>query len=178
MFQNLKYRFYSLSEIENLEILKTFNCSIVPDIENFLQNKAIEFEKRDVSRTYLLIDTINLKIVAYFTLSISVSTTNKLSKTQIKKIDGFSKFRECLGFYLIGQLGIDDNYRKLHKKQGLGKILLKYIKIILKQSQDLVGGRFILIDAVKDKKVIEFYENNHFYKLYEDDESIKMIMEL
>ena len=178
MFQNLQYNFYSLKDIKNFDILKTFRCSIAPDIEDFLRNKAIEFEKRDVSRTYLLIDTINLKIVAYFTLSISVSTTNKLSKTQIKKIDGFSKFRECLGFYLIGQLGIDDNYRKLHKNKGLGNFLVDFAYDICKNSQNLVGGRFILIDAIKDKKVIEFYENNHFYKLYEDDESIKMIMEL
>jgi len=33
-------------ERKNLDILKTFKCSIVPDIENYLQNKAVEFEKK------------------------------------------------------------------------------------------------------------------------------------
>ena len=172
------YKLISLQNIKNIEILKTFKCSIIPDIEDYLHNKAIEFEKRDVSRTYLLIDVKNLKIVAYFTLSIAVLTTEKLSKTQIKKIDGFSKLRNCLSFYLLGQLGIDDNYRKLHKNQGLGRLLLGYSNNICKQSQNLVGGRFILVDAIKDKKVIEFYEKNRFFKLYEDDETIKMVMEL
>ena len=172
------YKLISLKNIKKKEILKTFKCSIAPDIEDYLHNKAVEFEKRNVSRTYLLIDMKNLKVVAYFTLSIAVLTTKKLSKTQIKKIDGFSKFRECLSFYLLGQLGIDDNYRKLHKNQGLGKLLLGYSNNICKQSQNLVGGRFILVDAIKDKKVIEFYEKNRFFKLYEDNESIKMVMEL
>jgi len=178
MFQNLQYNLYSLKEIKNLNILKTFKCSLAPDIENYLHNKAVEFEKRDVSKTYLLIDMKNLKTVAYFTLSIAVLTTEKLSKTQIKKIDGFSKFRECLSFYLLGQLGIDDNYRKLHKNQGLGTFLIDNVYDICKQSQNLVGGRFILVDAIKDKKVIKFYEKNRFFKLYEDNESIKMVMEL
>ena len=58
-----KFIFYSLQDlIENYSInqvknfLKTFKCNINKDIENFLHNKAITFEKKLRARTYLLFE--------------------------------------------------------------------------------------------------------------------------
>ena len=38
------------------EFLQTFPCSINPDLEDFLHNKAVTFEKHLRSRTYIYID--------------------------------------------------------------------------------------------------------------------------
>jgi len=177
LFKN--YKLYQLSEINNISILNDFNCSIEYDIDNFLKTKALDFEKRDVSKTYLLIDILNKKIVGYFTLSLTTFLINsKISKTKIYKIDGFNKNKQCLNFYLIGQLGIDDKYRKLHKSEGLGTLLLTLAIEKIKQAQKLISGRYILVDSVKNKKVIQFYQDNDFNILLEDENSIKMIYRL
>jgi len=46
-----------------------FSCQD-DDVESFLKNKAIDFEKRDRSRTYLLVDDDNNNLLGYFTLSL------------------------------------------------------------------------------------------------------------
>jgi len=174
LFSN--YILYSLREIQDVSILKNFKCALNRDIELFLKEKASIFDKRNISKTYLLIDIKKRKVVAYFALSITTFISiNKISKTKIKLIDGFSKSRECLFFYLIGQLGVDDFYREKHKNRNLGNLVLDYAMDIIQQSQNLVGGRFVLVDAINNSKVINFYKKNGFIKFYDNKETIKMI---
>ena len=78
-------------------------------------------------------------------------------------------------FYLIGQLGVDDFYREKHKNRNLGNLVLDYAMDIIQQSQNLVGGRFVLVDAINNSKVINFYKKNGFIKFYDNKETIKMI---
>ena len=54
MFSN--YILYSLKEIQDVSILKKFKCALNRDIEVFLKEKAFIFDKRNISKTYLLID--------------------------------------------------------------------------------------------------------------------------
>jgi len=121
-----------------------------------------------------LIDIEKLKVVGYFSLSISVLLTNNLSKNQIKKIDGISKNKNCLYFYLIGQLGVSDFYIDMK----VGSLLLSYAINEIKKAQKVVGGRYILVDAINHLKVINFYQNNGFKILFEDRETIKMVYKL
>ena len=44
------------SEDKIQEVISTFICSKDKDIENFLKEKAIEFEKVSKSRTYFIVD--------------------------------------------------------------------------------------------------------------------------
>ena len=82
-----KFIFYSLQDlIENYSInqvknfLKTFKCNINKDIENFLHNKAITFEKKLRARTYLLFEKENKKIAGYFSIAISVLYANEVEE--------------------------------------------------------------------------------------------------
>jgi hypothetical protein len=80
-------------------------------VEDFLKERALDFEKRNLARTHLLLDFKSLsrnevKILAYFTLSIkALHFLPNLSKRKIKEIDGFSKEALSVGSILIGQLG-------------------------------------------------------------------------
>ena len=80
---------------------------------------------------------------------------------------------KCLLCYLIGQLGKSDNCDK-----KIGKILLKQaLKTIIK-GYNLFKGRFVLLDAINNEKIIKFYEENGFIpieNLNENKEVIKMI---
>ena len=103
--------------------------------------------------------------------------TNGISKEVIKKIDGFSKERKCIYFYLIGQLGLHDEYMG----QGIGDFLLYHAINLIENAHLILGGRYILVDAFACTPVIKFYERNGFIKLITKDEnelSIKMIYKI
>ena len=103
--------------------------------------------------------------------------TEGISKEVIKKVDGFSKNRKCIYFYLIGQLGLHDDYIG----QGIGEFLLFNAISLIEESHLIVGGRYILVDAFNSLPVLHFYEQNGFTKLVtqEDNEnSVKMIYKI
>ena len=135
----------------------------------------MDFDNRGTSKTHLLIqDHI---VIGYFTLTMKPILTNGISKEVIKKIDGFSKERKCIYFYLIGQLGLHDEYMG----QGIGDFLLYHAINLIENAHLILGGRYILVDAFACTPVIKFYERNGFIKLITKDEnelSIKMIYKI
>jgi len=177
----MKYKLFSLRELllsssknQIKKILKTFKCEKNKDLESFLHNKAILFEEKGRSRTYIYINIIEKEVVAYFTISISSLYIENFSKETISYIYGEQKIKfKCLPCYLIGQLGKSDKC-----KIKVGKFLLKRaIKIIL-DGYNIFNGRFILLDAINNEKIIKFYEDNGFMaieNLSNDKEVIKMI---
>lgn len=170
----------SLSELIGLykeetiiSLLSTFQCNINCDLEIFLhhRDKALSFEKRNITRTYLYVSETK-ELVAYFTLSLNVLSTSNLSKSIIKKLDGIDKNRSEIACYLIAQLGKSD--RCPHQ---IGAHILSDAIDTVKDTSMLVGGRFIVLDAVNHDKVIRFYESNNFIVLpttSTSQQSIKM----
>lgn len=88
-------------------------------------------------------------------------STNGMSKTSIKKIDGISNNRVCIHSFLIGQLGISDN----SAEYKFGTLLLDDAFLKIEMAHDLVAGRYILVDAVNHEKVLKFYIENGFVLL-------------
>ena len=184
MTQEEKEKLYSTYELLSItelsyEQISTFKCVRNSDLENFILSTALDYEERQISRTFVLFDSTSDCIVGYFTLSIKSLSTNGMSKSVIKKIDGISKSRACIHCYLLGQLGISDPYDKFK----LGTLLLDDAYEIIKNARVLVAGRIILVDAVNHKKVIDFYEKNDFVILRTDEdgsdtENIKMIYKI
>ena len=170
----------ALSEVENkYELIKTFKCSKNPDLEEYLSQKAIDSDERGNAKTHLLINNqLSIpEIVGYFTLTIKPILTDGISKEMIKKIDGFSKDRKCVYFYLIGQLGLSDKYIG----SNLGRLLLFSAIDMIERTQKIIGGRYILVDAFNCKPVVEFYKRNGFTRLItseDDSKSIKMIYKI
>jgi len=177
----MRYKLFPLSELLNFtsksqikKLLKTFHCDKNKDLESFLHNKAVLFEEKGRSRTYLYVDTNTKETVAYFTISISSLYVEEFSKETITILYGQENIKlKCLPCYLIGQLGKSDTCDK-----KIGKILLKQaLKTIIK-GYYLFNGRFVLLDAINNEKIISFYEENGFIpieNLDENKEIIKMI---
>lgn len=155
------------------KLLKTFSCKINNDLQDFLHNKAITFERNLRSRTYLYANNENKGIVAYFTLAINYLETDKFKSEIIQILSGYASYIDktnAIPCYLIGQLAISDEYRK----QGIGNFLLTDALKIADNAQTSFGGRFVLIDSVNNDKVINFYEQNSFIAI-ENDKSLKSI---
>lgn len=150
----LKKLLADIGEEKTLKILQTFQCKKNLDLESFITNphQAIRFEKNKTTSTYLYIDN-NLTLIAYYTISLKVLDTSRLSsKSLIKKLDGIDKNRETIPCYLIAQLGKNTNCQ--HK---IGQYLLDSAIQTIKELAEIVGGRFILLDSINEKKVIDFY---------------------
>jgi hypothetical protein len=75
--------------------------------------------------------------------------------------------------FLIGQLGKSDKF----EPRKIGEFILDDAIEIIDQSQNALGGRFILLDAINKQQVIKFYKTNAFFPIENDpnSESIKMI---
>ncbi len=177
----MRYKLFSLAELINFSsknqirrLLKTFKCKKNKDLENFLHNKAILFEEKGRSRTYIYIDTEQKGVIAYFTISISSLYVENFSKETVSYLYGEERIKlKCLPCYLIGQLGKSDKC-----KIKIGKFLLKKAINIIIDGYIIFNGRFILLDAINNKKIINFYEDNGFIaieNISNDKEVIKMI---
>ena len=96
---------------------------------------------------------------------------NKVSKTQIQKLDGFSKKATNVKAYLIGQIGknsqIPNNSIKLDT-------ILNEIYSVIAQAQALIGARVIILECENNQSLISLYEK-HGYKLLDitDETNLK-----
>ena len=172
----------SASESKVQEAIFSFCCEQDTDIENFLKNTAIRFEKISKSRTYLLVDEVELtrqkfNVLAYFTIALRVLKISDLglSKTQIKKLDGFSAIKKDepitdFPVFLVGQIGKNDAFKKSIK----GNQVLEYAMSVIGRAQDEVGGRIVLAECDDNPKLIKFYKDNGFIIL-NTDEMVQLI---
>ncbi|MHB9924583.1 acetyltransferase [Clostridium botulinum] len=155
------------------DFISDFKCSQNQDIENFLKSTSIRFEEADKSRTYLVIpkdDKFKIKdnklvILGYFTLGMKhINIGEGVSKSQIKRLDGFKKDATSLNCYLIGQLAKND----LYQENIEGYEVLEYAINTLKECYSLIGGRVVLVECEDTPKLIKFYKDNHFIRLQKD----------
>lgn len=174
------YSLYQLSElIEQLpskrevkKLLQTFTCSKNSDLESFLHNKSITFEKHLRSRTYIYVNNETKKVSAYFTIAVSTLHTDGITPETIKILDGYQNDTTSIPCFLIGQLGKSDNCN------FTGEFLLEDTIDTIDALHHAIGGRFILLDSINAEKVIEFYKRSLFFPIEEpeeEQESIKMI---
>ena len=103
--------------------LQVFSCILNKDVENFLREKAILFDRQGWSKTHLLYTSYKGEnvLVGYFTLAnknFVVKNNSRISKTLKRKVSNFGQYNDELKQYivpslLIAQLGKNDNYKFL-----------------------------------------------------------------
>ena len=158
------------------EGISRFSCQRDIEIEEFLKNRALEFEIKGKSRTYLLLDEEKLlegklEIVGFFSIAPQIMyLPEELSIRQIKKLDGFSgkihgERIKALPVYLIGQLAKNDRY----KEKVDGKTIISYAFSFIYKVYKIIGGRIIIVDVKTEAKgLIRFYERNGFKMITSD----------
>ena len=143
------------------EYLKGFRCNKDPDLQIFLHEKAIMYEDKGRSRTYLFIDSENKRIIGYVTLSLTkirVSSKSSLVKGVIRKMD--LNDGETVG-YLIGQMAKDDSV-----EEQMGHRMLSFAKSMLHKSYMQNGGRVICIDC--KGPLVDYYRKEGFLTVEPD----------
>lgn len=117
----------------------------------------------------------NGEIVAYFSLSFKevVLQVDKISKSEIKQLDGINKNANKIRVFLIGQIGknslIADNPIKLAD-------IFNEIERILLKAKQLVGGRAVILECQPIAKLLALYKHHEFKPLavVNDDEMLTL----
>ena len=150
-------------------LLNSFECPLNEDVEYFIRDKAIQFLKMGVAKTFLVTTTHKGEhvIVGYFALADKVTKVKKkaLTRTYKKRIAKFAKGNEYVQYYLvnlplIGQLG--KNFRYKDETLITGDVLLKLACDKVREAQRILGGQFVYLECEDKPKLKNFYESNGF----------------
>lgn len=164
--------------------LSEFSCPKNPEIEEFMQKNAIEFAKRKISITYLLIDTEG-RILGIFALAHKAVRVmgRDLSGTVKKKIQRYAQMDEktgemTLSAFLIGQFG--KNYQYPESLPVSGNQLMDATFSILEHVQHEIGGGVVYLECEEKPKLLEFYQSEKnrfriFGERYSEGDGIKYI---
>ncbi|CAM3862793.1 hypothetical protein [Alkalicoccus chagannorensis] len=169
-------------EIKNLlfsfETLPTISAVGAKDVEHFIKEKAIEFQRMDLSRTYLVLSRYQGKffLAGYFSIAnkplvIPKKQYQKFPTSVRKRLMGQGHKTEQRNYqiksYLLGQLG--KNYSQVAKEAGAasGSDILELAQKKVKEAYKLMGGRILYLECEDNEKITGFYEKNGYSKLNE-----------
>lgn len=175
------------------KLLFTFECKTVlgeeSDVQYFLREKAVQFDKMALSRTYLVFSSYHDKpyICGYFSIAIKSliipkRVFAKLSNSLKRRLMGMGQKTEqanyeCKG-YLLGQLG--KNYSETAKTAGMisGDDLLELAYDKIRESHRMVGGRVLHLECDDIPKLKDFYSRNGFAELenYESKNGLRLFV--
>ena len=132
--------------------------------KNKLYSIAKEDEANNYARTYIVRDTREDQIVAYFSLRAGfVATNNKLFiRSEFDTIPGVE----------ISNFAINDIYIKKHPEaKGIGgNIFIRFILPKAKEAQKYIGIHFVYIFALPYESLISHYETWGFQRLTKTQE--------
>ena len=162
------------------EVLDNYRNTKDPDIEDFLRNKAVIYEKRKWCSVYVLVNeeklsSNNIFIEGYFTLSNRVlHLSDKISNNMKKKLhNGLKKTDEnFIHVLLIGQLGKYINGDTCSFLSA-GNILDSAFEIIEQVKERIVCNCVILECDSARTGLINTYNNYGFHELQSESSLIQ-----
>lgn len=168
---NLSDIIKAIGEDDTKSILSSFSCPMNKDVENFIKYKAIEFSKRDFSKTHLVFwateDRTEKYLVGYYTIAPKFFSISKddVSHGQYKKLSQYGEYdthlKKCtISAILIGQLG--KNFSDGNDTLITGDELLSLALEKVKSIQNEIGGRYTYLECEDNEKLLDFYKNNGF----------------
>lgn len=154
-----------------------YKCSKNADIDSFFHDGH-----KDNYADYLLemmgyshcfyTDEDSPRMVCAFSLSSSAlrieAAPNKKRKEFNKKIP-FAKRRSQYPAILIGQLCVFDGFGHHDFPHSIGEEMIDLIKTMVIDEANNCAARYLIVDAINDPNVIDFYLRNGFEFLFESD---------
>jgi len=150
------------------KLIEGFSCSADPDVELFLKNNSINYERKGLSRTYLYIcDSDGLsRIVAYFTVAITATSFEKISKSRKASVLGFKPGRDAKDHFsglLVGQLGRADGFCPTDIN---GQEMIEDAEKLIEKGRYFLGGKIVYLDC--KEQLIKLYQNNGYKLVIQD----------
>ncbi len=132
---------------------KIFDCGD-EGVTQFLREKALQDQERDLSRTMVLVDAPenSLRIAGYHTLIMSQVRQDEIP-------DDKPKITRGIPVILLGQIGVDTNFQG----RGLGDLLLTDAQARVDEISQKVGIRALMLDA-RNERLASWYKSRDFVR--------------
>ncbi len=154
-------------------ILSGFSCPKNAEIENFIKNNAIDFAKRKMSVTYLVMDSDG-KPAAIFSLTHKAINIKDeiLSSTLRKKIRRYAQLDEETNTYMVSAFLIAQFGKNYENRKGApvnGNSLMNSAMDILTAVQHNIGGGVVYLECEDKPKLLSFYQNdNNCFRIFDE----------
>lgn len=152
-------------------LLSDFSCPKNEEIENFIKKNAVDFAKKKMSITHLVMDE-NGKLAAIFALTHKAVKIKDevLSSTLKKKLKRYARIDEdtnsCMvSAFLIAQFG--KNYEEREGEPVSGNSLMDNAMDILTAVQHDIGGGVVYLECEDKPQLLSFYQNdNNCFRIF------------
>lgn len=144
-----------------------FDCG-VPVLNDWLTTKASQFEKRDLARTYVLVDPGQAVIQGYYALSNHTASYDALPADQTRGLPQID-----VPVVLIGRLAVDLSLQG----QGWGEFLLLDALRRAELLSHAIGIRAVEVNAI-NAAARRFYEKYGFLALKDDPQHLLLPMQV
>lgn len=153
-----------VGEEELVSGLSDFSCTNNKDVENFLKLKAVDFAKKRISITYLVLHVETGEILGFFTLAHKVLyvPAEGMSNNVKRRLERYGSFDKdtnsyLMSAFLLAQFG--KNYALGEEDRIAGLALMECVDSILKKIQFQVGGGVVYLDALDNEHLVHFYSD-------------------
>ncbi len=144
-------------------VLSDFSCPLNYEIENFVKKNAVDFAKRKISITHLVMNETG-GLSAVFTLAhkaVEISNIGLSSSTR-KRLGRFAQLDQSTNSYTISAFLIaqfSKNFSESVDKIPSGIQLMENVTKVLQSVQHEVGGGVMYLECEDKTKLLSFYEN-------------------
>ena len=138
-------------------------------MDDFFRNDAFEYTLFKMGRSYCFRLTDHPEtIVCVFTLSNDSIRIYDLPRTRKDHMLQITHHQKRLNRYpgiLLGRIAVNKQF----ERKGVGSEVLDFIKEWFSNDNYPSGCRFVIVDAVNDKKTLSFYQKNDFVFLFSSE---------
>ena len=139
----------------------------VPSVDDFLKERATQFQKRGLGRTFVAVAPGCNRVLGFYTLSSGAVSFDKLPTKESRSLPS----RIPIPVLHVGQLAVD----KSNQGQGLGSfLLLDALRRGLRHA-DEVAMRAVEVYAINDE-ARQFYRKYGFVELLDDEQHLYIPM--
>lgn len=154
---------WSIQRLQRAHGYSTFDCG-QPILNEWLKNRAGQFDRRDLSRTYVATRPGESIVCGYYALSTHRVLYEDLPDTESKELP-----RIDVPVVLLGRLAVDNTAQG----QGLGASLLVDALRRAMHISDQIGIRAVEVDAI-DETARQFYLKFGFQSLLDNPKHLLM----
>lgn len=151
----------AMGEAAAEKILSAFSCPKNSEVERFLHTQALDFARRKLAVTYLLINEEG-KISAFFTLTHkAIQIENAaLSARLRKKIARYAVPDRGSGGFVLSAFLIAQFGRDFTEHDITGAELMTSCLNILRRIQRVIGGGVVYLECENEEKLLQFYKRD------------------
>lgn len=129
---------------------EAFDCG-VEALNEYLKKFALQNQKKDAARTYVVTDS-SRKILGYYTLVFGSAATDDVPE---RIASGLGRYP--IPVILLARLAVDQS----EKGKGLGGVLMRDALLRALRASDIAGLRAVMVQA-KDESAKKFYQKLGF----------------